>query len=71
MSKTKKWSVTKEEKLVAAIINVNQLCSELQLPELLPMDACKVILQASKERGVDAMREFPLRVVKPLTKRIQ
>lgn len=56
--KVKAWSVTKEEKLVAAIIEVNNLCHELQLEELLPMSACKVILQASRERGVEAVRDF-------------
>jgi hypothetical protein len=71
VKKPKAWSVTKEEQLVTAIIKVNQLCSELQLPELLPMRACQVILTASRERGVEALREFPLRVAKAASKLVQ
>lgn len=62
MSKTKKWSVTKEEALIAAIISVNNLCHDLGLAELIPMEAAKVILTASRERGVEAVREFAARI---------
>ena len=63
--------MTKEQKLVAAIITVNNLCAELQLPELLPMAACRIILDASRERGVEQLRGFALQMMKAASNLVQ
>jgi len=68
--KKPKWSVTKEQKLIAAICAVNDACNELGLEPLVPMDAAKTILEHSAA-FVAAMKKYPLQVAKSASRFIQ
>ncbi len=68
--KKPKWSVAKEEKLIAAICAVNDACNELGIEPLVPMDAAKTILEHSAA-FVEAMRKYPLRVAKSASRFVQ
>jgi hypothetical protein len=68
--KKPKWSPSKEEKLIAAIVNLNNCCHELGIEPLVPMDAAKTILEHSAAY-VEAMKKYPLRVAKAASKLVQ
>ena len=65
-------SKTNEEKLVAAIITVNNFFMEHGLPAPISQKDALVVLHASEQRGVNMTRDFIQRLTpKPLTNRIQ
>jgi hypothetical protein len=68
--KKPKWTVTKEEKLIAAICAVNDCCNELGIAPLVPMEAAKTILEHSAA-FVEAMRKYPLQVAKSASRFVQ
>jgi hypothetical protein len=65
-----RWTVTKEQKLIAAICAVNDACNELGIAPLVPMEAAKTILEHSAA-FVEAMKKYPLQVAKSASRFVQ
>jgi len=61
----------KELQLVRAICRVNNLCNELNIPELISVEASKTILEASRKRWNYEKADFLLSLAKPRTNRVQ
>lgn len=61
----------KLKQLIAAICRVNDLCNELQIPELLGMDANERVLKACEDRWKIDKAEFLMALAPTVTTRKQ
>jgi hypothetical protein len=65
-------SRTKEQRLLDAIMRVNNLCNELRIPPLVTTEAARTVLAASKEAWAKEKKQFLQSLgAQPLTKRLQ
>ena len=62
----------KEKKLIAAIVKINNLCNELQIPELVSAEAARTVLEESRARWLKQKTEFLIALgPEPRTNRVQ
>jgi hypothetical protein len=62
----------KFSKLAAAMARVNEICNELQIPELISLDDQRKVLKAMDDGDLNSIQEFVESLgPKPLTDKIQ